>query len=286
MKTSDLKKIAILDVSKAIKEDLGKKDLTTNLLSSRRKDVVRAFVIANENSILCGQIWFATAFDQIKRKYKGTAKIKWLRKDGETIKKGQKICQIIASREIVLTAERTALNFIQMLSGISTKTNKYVRKLNNKKIKILDTRKTIPGLRFCQKYAVKIGGGYNHRSGLYDQVLFKENHISSFESFSDFILSTQKKINLRKVSIEVENLRDLQILCKYNPKNILLDNFSISQIKKAIKLCSNSKSSIEISGNISLSNIGSFKGLKIDYISIGDLTKNVESIDFSLLIEK
>ena len=208
------------------------------------------------------------------------------KKDGETIKKGQKICQIIAAREIVLTAERTALNFIQMLSGISTKTNKYVRKLNNKKIKILDTRKTIPGLRFCQKYAVKIGGGYNHRSGLYDQVLFKENHISSFESFSDFILSTQKKINLRKVSIEVENLKDLEILCKYNPKNILLDNFSISQIKKAIKLCSNSKSSIEISGNISLSNIGSFTGLKIDYISIGDLTKNVESIDFSLLIEK
>ena len=226
------------------------------------------------------------AFNQIKRKYKGSVKIKWLKKDGETIKKGQKICQIIASREIVLTAERTALNFIQMLSGISTKTNKYVRKLNNKKIKILDTRKTIPGLRFCQKYAVKIGGGYNHRSGLYDQVLFKENHISSFESFSDFILSTQKKINLRKVSIEVENLKDLEILCKYNPKNILLDNFSISQIKKAIKLCSNSKSSIEISGNISLSNIGSFKGLKIDYISIGDLTKNVESIDFSLLIEK
>ena len=99
-------------------------------------------------------------------------------------------------------------------------------------------------------------------------------------------MSTQKKINLRKVSIEVENLKDLEILCKYNPKNILLDNFSISQIKKAIKLCSNSKSSIEISGNISLSNIGSFKGLKIDYISIGDLTKNVESIDFSLLIEK
>ena len=96
----------------------------------------------------------------------------------------------------------------------------------------------------------------------------------------------KKKINLRKVSIEVENLKDLEILCKYNPKNILLDNFSISQIKKAIKLCSNSKSSIEISGNISLSNIGSFKGLKIDYISIGDLTKNVESIDFSLLIEK
>ena len=286
MKTSDLKKNAILDVTKAIKEDLGKKDLTTNLLSSRRKDVVRAFVIANENSILCGQIWFATAFDQIKRKYKGTAKIKWLRKDGETIKKGQKICQIIASREIVLTAERTALNFIQMLSGISTKTNKYVRKLNNKKIKILDTRKTIPGLRFCQKYAVKIGGGYNHRSGLYDQVLFKENHISSFESFSEFVLSTQKKINLKKVSIEVENLKDLEILCKHNPKNILLDNFSISQIKKAIKLCRNSKSSIEISGNITLGNINSFKNLKIDYISIGDLTKNVESIDFSLLIEK
>lgn len=286
MKTSDLKKNAILDVTKAIKEDLGKKDLTTNLLSSRRKDVVRAFVIANENSILCGQIWFATTFDQIKRKYKGTAKIKWLRKDGETIKKGQKICQIIASREIVLTAERTALNFIQMLSGISTKTNKYVRKLNNKKIKILDTRKTIPGLRFCQKYAVKIGGGYNHRSGLYDQVLFKENHISSFESFSEFVLSTQKKINLKKVSIEVENLKDLEILCKHNPKNILLDNFSISQIKKAVKLCRNSKSSIEISGNITLGNINSFKNLKIDYISIGDLTKNVESIDFSLLIEK
>ena len=286
MKISDLKKIAESDVKSAIREDLGKRDLTTNLLNEKRKEIVKAYVISNESSILCGGLWFAEAFEQISKKYKGSVKIKWLKKDGNLIKKDQKICQIISSREIILSAERTALNFLQMLSGISTKTNKYVKKLNDKKIKILDTRKTIPNLRTCQRYAVKIGGGSNHRSGLYDHVLFKENHIVSYKSFSDFISDIEKKINFKEVSIEVENIKDFKIACLYNPKNILLDNFTLPQIKRAIQLKRSTKTSIEISGNITLKNIKFFKNLKVDYISIGDLTKNINSIDFSMLIEK
>ena len=285
MRKSEQRKIALKDVIGAIKEDLGKKDLTTSLLYNKKKEKVKAYVFSNDNAILCGQIWFAQSFECVQKKYGGAVKIKWYKKDGDVIKKGQKICQIISSREVILIAERTALNFLQMLSGISTKTKSYVRKLDDKKIKVLDTRKTIPGLRSCQKYAVKTGGGYNHREGLYDQILFKENHIASFHSFDDFIKKIEKRIDLKKVSIEVENLKDLELLSKYTPKNILLDNFSLIQIKKAIKLVDRKKTTIEISGNISLKNIKLFKNLKIDFISIGDLTKNIDSVDFSMLIK-
>ncbi len=285
MKKNELKKIALKDVISAIQEDLKGKDLTTSLLYNKRKEIVKASVFSNDEAILCGQIWFVLVFEQIQKKYSGNVKIKWYKKDGDIIKRGQKICEIVSSREIILISERTALNFLQMLSGISTKTKRYIQKLDDKKIKILDTRKTIPNLRNSQKYAVKIGGGYNHRKGLYDQILFKENHIASFHSFQNFIENIEKKIDLKKVSIEVESLKDLILLSKYNPKNVLLDNFKLSQIKKAIKLVNRKKTTIEVSGNISLKNINSFKNLKIDYISIGDLTKNIESVDLSMLIE-
>lgn len=285
MKKSELKKIALKDILNAVQEDLRGKDLTTSLLNNKRKEIVKASVFSNDEAILCGQIWFTLVFEHVQKKYNEKLNIKWHKKEGDVIKKGQKICEIISSREIILISERTALNFLQMLSGISTKTRRYVKKLNDRKIKILDTRKTIPNLRHCQKYAVKIGGGFNHREGLYDEVLFKENHIASFHSFQNFIENIEKKIDLKKISIEVENLRDLRILCKYNPKNVLLDNFKLPQIKKAIKLVNRKKTTIEVSGNISLRNIHSFKDLKIDYISIGDLTKNIESVDFSMLIE-
>lgn len=284
---SSLKKIAIKDVNIAIKEDLGSGDITTNLLGKDKNKLSSAIVRSNEDAILCGQMWFESAFRNIQKKYGGILKIKWLKKDGEKVKKGQIICKINAPLRTILVSERTALNFLQFLSGISTKTQLYKKKLNNKKIQILDTRKTIPGLRYCQKYAVACGGGKNHRFGLYDQVLIKENHINQkYCKYEDFLNNIQKKISFRKLSIEVETLSELRTLIKYKPKNILLDNFKIPNIKKAIQIINKKNTTIEISGNININNIQNYKSLNIDYISIGDLTKNIKSIDLSMLVEK
>ena len=287
MNRSTLKKTAMKDVAIAISEDLGSGDLTTNLLGKGKNKLSTAIVKSNENAVLCGQIWFDSSFKYIQKKYGGRLKISWLKKDGDKIKKGQIICKIEAPLRTILISERTALNFLQLLSGTASVTNLYSNKIKNKKVKLLDTRKTIPGLRIAQKYAVTKGGGFNHRFGLYDQVLIKENHITekSF-AFDDFLKKICKNINFKKVSIEVETLKELEVLIKYKPKNILLDNFSISDIKKATKIINKKFTSIEISGGINIKNIDKYANLDINYISIGTLTKNVDSIDFSMLVNK
>ena len=287
MNSTILKKTAIKDVAVAISEDLGSGDLTTNLLGKDKNKLSLAIVKSNENAVLCGQIWFDNSFKNIQKKYGGSLKISWLKKDGDKIKKGDVICKIKAPLRTILISERTALNFLQLLSGTASITKLYSDKIKNKKIKLLDTRKTIPGLRIAQKYAVKCGGGYNHRFGLYDEVLIKENHITEkLFSFDDFLKKIYKNINFKKVSIEVENLKELEILIKYKPKNILLDNFTLSDIKKAIKIINKKISSIEVSGGINVKNIEKYAKLDINYISIGSLTKNVCSVDFSMLVNK
>ena len=287
MQNTSLKKIAIKDVAAAIIEDLGTGDITTDLLGKDKNKLTVALVKTNQEAILCGKIWFDNAFKNIQKKYRGPLKITWYKKDGDKIKNGETICKIVAPLRTILVAERTALNFIQLLSGTATKTNLYSQEIKNNKIKLLDTRKTIPGLRAAQKYAVKCGGGFNHRFGLYDQVLIKENHITAgLNSYEDFLNKISKIINFKKVSIEVETLSELKILLKYKPKNILLDNFSLSNIKKASKMINKKITTIEISGGINLKNIKKYSNLDIDFISIGDLTKNISSIDFSMLVEK
>ena len=287
MQNTSLKKIAIKDVAAAIIEDLGTGDITTDLLGKDKKKLTVALVKTNQEAILCGKIWFDNAFKNIQKKYRGPLKITWYKKDGDKIKNGETICKIVAPLRTILVAERTALNFIQLLSGTATKTNLYSQEIKNNKIKLLDTRKTIPGLRAAQKYAVKCGGGFNHRFGLYDQVLIKENHITAgLNSYEIFLNKISKIINFKKVSIEVETLSELKILLKYKPKNILLDNFSLSNIKKASKMINKKITTIEISGGISLKNIKKYSNLDINFISIGDLTKNIDSIDFSMLVEK
>ena len=275
------------DVAISISEDLGNGDITTNLLGKDKNNPSTAFVRSNEDAIFCGRIWFDSTFKYVQKKYGGTLKITWLKNDGDKIKAGQKICRIDAPLRTILISERTALNFIQFLSGISSKTRLYSEKIKSKKVKLLDTRKTIPGLRASQKYAVKCGGGFNHRHGLYDQVLIKENHITNkLISYEDFLKKINKKISFREVSIEVETLEELKILIQYKPKNVLLDNFSLLNIKKASKIINKNITSIEISGNINIKNIDKYSCLDIDFISIGDLTKNIRSIDLSMLIEK
>lgn len=287
MNKINLKKIAMKDVAIAVSEDLKNGDITTNLLGKDKNKTTMAFVRSNENAIFCGKIWFDSTFKYIQKKYGGTLKITWLKNDGDIIKPGQKICEINAPLRTLLVSERTALNFIQFLSGISSKTRQYTKKMKTKKVKLLDTRKTIPGLRASQKYAVKCGGGFNHRYGLYDQVLIKENHVTNeLIPYDDFLKKINKKISFRKVSIEVETLEELKILIQYKPKNILLDNFSLSDIKKATEIINRKTTSIEVSGNININNIDKYSCLDIDFISIGDLTKNIHAIDFSMLIDK
>ena len=287
MNKASLKKIAAHDVAIAIKEDLGSGDVTTKLLGKEKNKLSTAILKSNENGILCGQQWFDCSFKHVQKLYGGSLKIKWNKKDGDKIKKNEVICKVVAPLKVVLISERTALNFIQLLSGISTKVNLYVQKINNKKTKILDTRKTIPGLRISQKYAVKCGGGYNHRNGLYDQILIKENHITGkFSSYEKFLKKIEKKINFNKLSIEVENLKELKILSKFNPKNILLDNFTLTNIRKATLIINRKATAVEVSGNINTDNISKYSLLDIDFISIGDLTKNIKSIDFSLYVVK
>ncbi|MDC0482167.1 carboxylating nicotinate-nucleotide diphosphorylase [Gammaproteobacteria bacterium] len=287
MNKTILKKTAMKDVAIAIAEDLGSGDVTTNILGKDKNKLSTALVKSNEDAILCGQIWFDNSFKYIQKKYGGKLKISWLKKDGDKIKKGQTICKIEAPLRTILISERTALNFLQLLSGTASLTKLYSDKIKNKKVKLLDTRKTIPGLRIAQKYAVTQGGGFNHRFGLYDQVLIKENHITekSF-AFDDFLKKIRKNIDFRKASIEVETLKELEVLIKYKPKNILLDNFSLSDIKKATKIISKEFTSIEVSGGINIKNIEKYANLDINYISIGSLTKNVCSIDFSMLVNK
>jgi len=287
VQNTSIKKIAIKDVAAAIIEDLGTGDITTDLLGKDKNKLTVALVKTNQEAILCGRMWFDNSFKNIQKKYRGPLKIIWYKKDGDKIKNGDTICKIVAPLRTILVAERTALNFIQLLSGTATKANLYSQEIKNNKIKLLDTRKTIPGLRAAQKYAVKCGGGFNHRFGLYDQVLIKENHITAgLNSYEGFLNKISKIINFKKVSIEVETLAELKILLRYKPKNILLDNFSLSNIKKASKMINKKITTIEISGGISLKNIKKFSNLDIDFISIGDLTKNIDSIDFSMLVEK
>lgn len=287
MKKVSLKKIAAKDVAIAITEDLGTGDITTNLLGKDKNKLSTAIVKSNEDAILCGQIWFESSFKMIQKKYGGTLKIFWLKKDGDKIKKGQSICEIKAPLKTILISERTALNFIQLLSGTASKTKIFSDKIKNKKVRLLDTRKTIPGLRIAQKYAVECGGGFNHRFGLFDQILIKENHITEkYSNFDSFLSKISKVVNFRKVSIEVENLEELEILIKYKPKNILLDNFSLLNIKKASKIINRRITTIEVSGGINIKNISKYANLNIDYISIGGLTKNVSAIDFSMLVNK
>ena len=287
MQKINLKKVAMKDVAIAISEDLGTGDITTDLLGKDKNKLTVALVKTNEEAVLCGRIWFDSAFKNIQKKYRGSLKITWYKKDGDKIKKGETICKILAPLRTILIAERTALNFIQLLSGTATKTKLYSQEIKNNKIKLLDTRKTIPGLRAAQKYAVKCGGGFNHRFGLYDQILIKENHVTSGTiSYEDFLDKISKIINFKKVSIEVETLEELKILLKYKPKNILLDNFSLSNLKIASKIINNKITTIEISGGINLKNIKKYSNLDINFISIGDLTKSINSIDFSMLVEK
>ena len=272
------KSIVKESVKRALLEDGYKNDLSLKAKSINTKKVLRATLISRENGILSGSFWFDEAFKQIDKQ----ASIKWKVTEGDNFKRDSVIAEIKASSKAILSGERTALNFLQLMSGISTKTNKYSKYLKNTNIELLDTRKTLPGLRYEQKYSTFVGGAKNHRFGLFDAVMLKDNHLKAYGGIKKIknIEFSQKGDFLE---IEIEKLSQIKAALKSNPDILLLDNLSLSEIKKAISLIEN-KCLIEVSGIKKPEDIKKYKKLPIHYISLGDLTKNIKSIDFSLNI--
>ena len=267
-----------INVVSAIDEDIKNLDKTSVLISSKFNAL--AEIKAKEKGVLCGIPWVEKTYKKIDPKLKFT----WLVEEGGIFKKNQKICKIHGNFNSLLTGERIALNFLQTLSGTATITRTFVNKIKTTSTILLDTRKTLPGLRIAQKYAVKIGGGMNQRLGLYDEILVKENHIKSIGSFEKTLQKINSNPKILNYQIEVENLKQLQLAIKLGAKNILLDNFSISSTKKAVEI-NQDFATLEVSGNINITNILDYAKTGVSRISVGAITKNIEAIDFSMIID-
>jgi len=263
------------NVEKALKEDVGTGDVTTNLIEEHT--IAEATLICRDKAILCGVDWFNEVFNQLD----DSIEIKWHANDGDEIKADQTICTLNGPATSILTGERTAINFIQTLSAVSTNVAAFVSRVKNTNVKILDTRKTIPGLRYAQKYAVTVGGAINHRQGLFDEMLIKENHILASGSIQKTIEKAKEK--KLPITIEVENLDQLRNALETDVDRIMLDNFTPPNIYKAVTIAKG-KTKLEASGNTTINNVHVVAGTGVDYISIGALTKNIEAIDFSLLV--
>ncbi len=262
-------------VKKALEEDLRPRgDITTNLINSKNK-IVKARIIAKQDGVIAGLEFCKTAFKLIGRETVFIKKIS----DGKKIKKNKMIAEIRAKTKTILIAERTALNFLNHASGIATLTDQFVRK-TIKKTKICCTRKTTPNLRALEKYAVKKGGGYNHRYNLSDEILIKDNHISASNSLRELV---KKAVKTKKiVTVEIENINQLKQIIGLKFKRILFDNMKTSQIKECLKLCKN-RYQTEYSGNASLKNIKLISKTGINRISVGSITHSARSFDTTLL---
>jgi len=263
----------------ALEEDVGSGDVTADLLNPEQ--VSTAKVITREPGILCGIDWFNECFHQIDK----NIDIQWQYRDGDAIQKDQLLCIINGPTHALLTAERAALNFLQSLSGTATTTHEYAKVLEGTKVKILDTRKTIPGLRLAQKYAVSCGGGMNHRIGLYDMILIKENHIISCGSIKAALQKAFATMSTDKVEIEVETLEELEQALAAGAKRILLDNFDTPSLQKAVTM-NRGQALLEVSGNVTIERLKELAGTGIDFISSGALTKNLKALDLSMQLDQ
>ena len=265
-------------VKLALEEDVGRGDVTADLLDETQ--INHAIIITREPGIICGQAWFNETFLQINP----DIEINWLVAEGSANDANQTLCEINGQTRALLTAERAALNFLQTLSGTATTTRKYVDQLKGTSVQILDTRKTIPGLRLAQKYAVHCGGGMNHRIGLFDMVLIKENHIASCGSIKTAMEKAKALHGDLEIEIEVENLDQLQQALDAGATRVLLDNFDIQTLPKAVEL-NQKRAKLEVSGNVTLDNIRDYALTGIDYISSGAITKNLKALDLSMQIK-
>lgn len=268
-----------INVAAALAEDIGSGDLTALLIPAERS--ARATLISREDAVLCGIPWFEACFKALDPQ----VQITWLAKEGERIDANATLCEINGNARAILSAERPALNFLQLLSGTASATRRYVDAIAGTSAVIMDTRKTLPGLRVAQKYAVKIGGGANQRMGLFDGILIKENHIAAAGSIAAALRAAQQAAPASvSIQIEVESLAELQEALDAGAKLILLDNFNIDQMRAAVHLTAK-RAALEASGGISFDAVRAIAGTGVDRISIGGLTKHVRSVDFSLRIQ-
>ena len=262
-------------VSTALREDVGSGDLTAQLIPADR--TARATVITREDAVLCGTAWFDEVFHQIDPRVRVT----WSARDADRVRANQQLCTLEGPARSLLTGERSALNFLQMLSAAATVTRTYVDALEGTKCRILDTRKTIPGLRVAQKYAVQCGGGTNHRIGLFDAILVKENHIAAAGSIANAVAESRRLNSKVLLEVEVENLTQLREALEARVDRVLLDNFSLDQMREAVK-DTRGRTELEASGNMSLETLRAVAETGVDFISVGGLTKHVRAVDLSM----
>lgn len=268
--------LARADVARALAEDVGDGDLTAGLVDPTRR--ARALVIAREAAVVCGGPWVVAAVRQMDPQ----ATLTWAVPEGRRCTLGQPVLEIRGSARAILTAERTALNFLQLLSAVATKTATYVEAVKGTRAQIVDTRKTLPGLRLAQKYAVRTGGGTNHRIGLYDAVLIKENHIAAAGGVTP-VLKAAAEVAARAsfIEIEVETLAQLEEALAAGAKMVLLDNMDVPTLREAVRINAG-RAILEISGGVTLERLRELAETGVDRISIGTLTKDVKATDYSM----
>jgi len=266
-------------VASALAEDVGAGDLTADLIDPNR--LGRAQVVAREPATLCGCAWFEETFRQIDRRIR----VSWHAYDAEAIDEGFVVCDLSGPARGLLTGERTALNFLQTLSATATATRALASILEGTATRVLDTRKTLPGLRLAQKYAVRCGGGENHRLGLYDAILIKENHIAAAGGIRKAVEAARKRSPRVPLEVEVENLAELAEALDTDADRIMLDDFSLADVKRAVERRNahpGKRKELEVSGGVSADGLAAIGATGVDYVSVGALTKHVRAIDFSM----
>ncbi|TNI93097.1 carboxylating nicotinate-nucleotide diphosphorylase [Aeromonas veronii] len=282
------------DVSRAVRaallEDLGdalttldqpdaSADITAQLIPADR--MASARVITREAGVFCGQPWVDEVFLQLKAQLGGEVKVEWKVQDGEVLSPNQELFRLHGPARLLLTGERNALNFVQTLSGVATLTARYVAELEGTDCRLLDTRKTIPGLRTAQKYAVTCGGGKNHRIGLYDAYLIKENHILACGGIAEAINEARHLNSGKPVEVEVETLAELEQALAAHADIVMLDNFDVTMMREAVAI-NQGRAKLEVSGNVTLDTLAEFAATGVDFISVGALTKHVRALDLSM----
>lgn len=278
MTENDIRKAIEANVTAALTEDMGTGDLTAQLIPGECR--AQATLITRQDAVLCGRPWFEACF----RRLDAQVQIRWLASEGERVTAGATLCEIDGNARAILSAERPALNFLQTLSATATVTRRYVDAIAGTKAVIMDTRKTLPGLRIAQKYAVKIGGGANQRIGLFDGILIKENHIVAAGGIPQ-VMAAARRLAPAGVSIqiEVESLDELRQALDAGATLILLDNFSIGQMREAVDF-TQGRAQLEASGGIGVDSLRAIAETGVDRISIGGLTKSINAIDLSLRV--
>jgi nicotinate-nucleotide pyrophosphorylase (carboxylating) len=268
------------NVAAALAEDVGSGDLTAPLTPGDK--TVRAAVTCRKEAVICGQAWFEATIRSLDPR----ATVSWLAAEGTQVAAGTRICEMRGQARALLTAERVALNFLQTLSGVATVTRRYVEAVAGTRARIVDTRKTLPGLRLAQKYAVRVGGGSNHRLGLYDAMLIKENHITAAGGIRQAITQARKLADTGAwIQVEVENLDQLKEALDAGATMILLDNMSPHRMREAVKIAGD-RAELEASGGITLENVRAIAETGVHRISVGALTKDVKAADFSMRFEE